>query len=81
LTSSLTIVVVVVLFFLGGETLRGFSFVMLVGILVGTYSSIFIAAPLVIVWEEWKAKKAAAKKPEAAPAPTKPGKAATAKAR
>jgi preprotein translocase subunit SecF len=81
LTSGLTFIVVVVLFFLGGETLRGFSFVMLIGIIVGTYSSIFIAAPLVIVWEEWKTKKAAAKKPEATPAPTKPGKAATAKAR
>lgn len=81
LTSGLTFLVVLALFFLGGEVLRGFSFVMLIGIIVGTYSSIFIAAPLVIVWEEWKARKAAAKKPDAAPAPTKPGKAATAKAR
>jgi preprotein translocase subunit SecF len=81
LTSGLTFLVVVVLFFLGGATLRGFSFVMLVGIIVGTYSSIFIAAPLVIVWEEWKQKRAAAAKPASAPAPTKPGKAATAKAR
>jgi preprotein translocase subunit SecF len=79
LTSLLTFVVVVVLFFLGGEVLRGFSFVMIVGIIVGTYSSIFIAAPLVIVWEEWKQKRAAAK-PASAPAPVKPGKAA-AKAR
>ena len=79
LTSLLTFVVVVVLFFLGGEVLRGFSFVMIVGIIVGTYSSIFVAAPLVIVWEEWKQKRAAAK-PSAAPAPSKPGKAA-AKAR
>jgi preprotein translocase subunit SecF len=78
LTSLLTFVVVVVLFFLGGEVLRGFSFVMIVGIIVGTYSSIFVAAPLVIVWEEWKQKRAAAK--PAAPAPAKPGKAA-AKAR
>ncbi len=74
LTSLLTFVVVVVLFFLGGEVLRGFSFVMIIGIIVGTYSSIFIAAPLVIVWEEWKMKRAAAK-PSAAPAPVKAGKA------
>ena len=78
LTSLLTFVVVVVLFFLGGEVLRGFSFVMIIGIIVGTYSSIFIAAPLVIVWEEWRQKRAA-QKSAGAPAPTKPGK--TAKAR
>lgn len=48
LTSLLTFLVVVVLFFLGGEVLRGFSFVMIIGIIVGTYSSIFVAAPLVL---------------------------------
>jgi preprotein translocase subunit SecF len=80
LTSVLTFIVVVVLFFLGGEVLRGFSFVMIIGIVVGTYSSIFIAAPLVIVWEEWKQKRAE-KKSRPAPAPTKGGKASAAKAR
>jgi preprotein translocase subunit SecF len=80
LTSVLTFMVVVVLFFLGGEVLRGFSFVMIVGIIVGTYSSIFIAAPLVVVWEDWKQKRAT-QKPASAPVPTKPGKAAAAKAR
>jgi preprotein translocase subunit SecF len=81
LTSVLTFVVVVVLFFLGGEVLRGFSFVMMVGIIVGTYSSIFIAAPLVVVWEEWKQKRAALK-PQTTPAPpAKGGKAASLKAR
>ncbi len=70
LTSGLTFLVVVALFFLGGEVLRPFSFVMLIGIIVGTYSSIFIAAPLVIVWEEWKQKRAVARKP--APEPKKP---------
>jgi preprotein translocase subunit SecF len=79
LTSLLTFLVVVVLFFLGGAVLRGFSFVMIIGIIVGTYSSIFVAAPLVIVWEEWKMKRANAK-PASAPAPAKSGKAA-AKAR
>jgi preprotein translocase subunit SecF len=68
----------VALFFLGGEVLRPFSFVMLIGIIVGTYSSIFIAAPLVIVWEEWKQKRAAVKKP--APA-SEAKKASPAKAR
>ncbi|HEY3348904.1 MAG TPA: protein translocase subunit SecF [Thermoanaerobaculia bacterium] len=71
LTSLLTFLVVVVLFFLGGEVLRGFSFVMIIGIIVGTYSSIFIAAPLVIVWEEWRQKRAAAKGASAPAAPVK----------
>ena len=81
LTSLLTFLVVVVLFFLGGEVLRGFSFVMIIGIIVGTYSSIFIAAPIMIVWEEWKAKRAAAKSSAApaTPAPVKGGKAAKAR--
>ena len=80
LTAVLTFVVVVVLFFMGGETLRPFSFVMIAGIIIGTYSSIFIAAPLVIVWEEWKQKRAA-KKPAPAPATPTGKKAASAKAR
>jgi preprotein translocase subunit SecF len=79
LTSGLTFLVVVALFFLGGEVLRPFSFVMLIGIIIGTYSSIFIAAPLVVVWEDWKAKRSP-KKPAPAPVPNGKGKAA-AKAR
>jgi len=81
LTSGLTFLVVIVLFFMGGEVLRPFSFVMLAGIVVGTYSSIFIAAPLVVVWEEWNQKRAAAKKPAPAPAAPSGKKAAAAKAR
>jgi preprotein translocase subunit SecF len=69
LTSGLTFLVVVALFFLGGEVLRPFSFVMLVGIIIGTYSSIFIAAPLVIVWEDWKAKRSPKKPAGEAAAP------------
>ncbi|MEO6325076.1 MAG: protein translocase subunit SecF [Thermoanaerobaculia bacterium] len=57
LTSGLTFLVVVALFALGGEVLRGFALVMLIGIIVGTYSSIFVAAPLVVLWEEAKARK------------------------
>ncbi|BDD05982.1 protein translocase subunit SecDF [Aureibacter tunicatorum] len=48
ITSFTTFIVVLVLFLFGGEVLRGFSFAMLIGILVGTYSSIFIATPVVI---------------------------------
>ena len=53
LTSGLTFATVLSLFFLGGEVLRGFSFALVVGILVGTYSSIAIAAPIVVVWQQW----------------------------
>ncbi len=53
LTSGLTFVTVLCLFFLGGEVLRGFSFALVVGILIGTYSSIAIAAPIVVIWQQW----------------------------
>ena len=50
--SSLTVfIVVVVLFFLGGEVIHDFAFILLIGVFVGTYSSIFIATPIVLVWE------------------------------
>ena len=48
ITSGTVLMVVVVLFFFGGEVLRGFSFALIVGVVIGTYSSIFIASPLVI---------------------------------
>lgn len=48
ITSSTTLLVVVVLFILGGEVLRGFAFALMIGILVGTYSSIFVASPVVV---------------------------------
>ncbi|MBX2842235.1 MAG: protein translocase subunit SecDF [Flammeovirgaceae bacterium] len=47
ITSVTTLLVVIILFLFGGEVLRGFSFALLVGILVGTYSSIFVATPIV----------------------------------
>ena len=48
MTSFTTLLVVLVLFIFGGEAIRGFSFALLVGIVVGTYSSIFIASPIVV---------------------------------
>lgn len=48
ITSGTTLIVVVVLFVFGGEVLRGFSFALLIGILVGTFSSIYIATPIVV---------------------------------
>lgn len=56
ITSLTTLLAVLALFFLGGEATRGFAFAMIVGVLVGTYSSIFIAAPLVVQWEGLRAR-------------------------
>lgn len=53
LTSGLTFLTVLSLFVFGGEVLRGFAFALVVGILIGTYSSIAIASPIVVVWQEW----------------------------
>ena len=51
ITAGTTLMVVIALFFLGGEVIHDFAFTLLVGICIGTYSSIFIASPLLIVWE------------------------------
>lgn len=48
ITSATTMIVVLILLIFGGEVLRGFSFALLIGILVGTYSSVFIATPTVV---------------------------------
>jgi preprotein translocase subunit SecF len=58
LTSGLTFLTVLVLFLIGGQVLRSFSFALVVGILVGTYSSFGIAAPLVVAWNQWKGQGA-----------------------
>jgi preprotein translocase subunit SecF len=60
LTSGLTFLTVLVLFLMGGQVLRAFSFALVVGIVVGTYSSFGIAAPLVVWWHRWKDQQAAA---------------------
>lgn len=51
LTSLTTMIVVVALFFLGGEVIHDFAFALLVGVVVGTYSSIFVASPVLIFWQ------------------------------
>ena len=51
LTSATTLIVVVALFILGGGVIHDFAFAMLVGICVGTYSSIFVASPIILAWE------------------------------
>lgn len=47
-TSTTTLIVVTILFIFGGEVLRGFSFALIIGVLIGTYSSVFVASPIVV---------------------------------
>ena len=57
LTSGLTFLTVLSLFVFGGEVLRGFSFALVVGILIGTYSSIAVAAPMLVAYQDWRARR------------------------
>ena len=57
LTSGLTFLTVLSLYIFGGQVLKGFSFALVVGILIGTYSSIAVAAPMLVAWQEWRARK------------------------
>ncbi len=54
ITSLTTLAVILSLYFLGGEVIRTFAFVLMVGVIVGTYSSIFIASPILIDWPSKK---------------------------
>ncbi len=55
-TSFTTLMVVVILFLFGGEGIKAFSTTLLIGVLVGTYSSIFIASPVLVAYRNWKIK-------------------------
>jgi preprotein translocase subunit SecF len=57
LSSGLTFLTVLSLFVFGGEVLHGFSFALVIGILIGTYSSIAVAAPMLVAWQDWRAKQ------------------------
>jgi preprotein translocase subunit SecF len=57
LSSGLTFLTVLSLYLFGGEVLHGFSFALVVGILIGTYSSIAVAAPMLVAWQDWRAKQ------------------------
>ena len=58
LTSGTTLIVITALFVLGGGVIHDFAFALLVGVLVGTYSSIFVASPILLIWEGKFGKKA-----------------------
>ena len=75
LTSGATMLVVVALFFLGGEVLNTFALTLIIGIIIGTYSSIYVAAPIVVIWKQWLGRRKLVPVPAAkpvAPAPANP---------
>ncbi len=61
ITSLTTLLVIIALLIWGGDVMRGFSFTLLVGVLVGTYSSIFIASPVLVEFAHYKRNKEAKK--------------------
>jgi len=58
LTSTTTLIVVLCLYFLGGAVINSFAYVMMVGVIVGTYSSIYIASPVLVIWHQISPAKA-----------------------
>jgi preprotein translocase subunit SecF len=59
ISSGTTFLTVLGLFLFGGEVLRGFGFTMVVGIIIGTYSTIYIAAPIVVWWDSYRRRQRA----------------------
>jgi preprotein translocase subunit SecF len=57
ITSMTTLVVVLCLAILGGPVIRDFALTLLVGVIVGTYSSIFVASPVLVEWEQWRTQR------------------------
>jgi preprotein translocase subunit SecF len=57
LTAGLTFLTVLALYLFGGEVLHAFSFALVIGILIGTYSSIAIAAPILVAYQDWRSKQ------------------------
>lgn len=53
-TSLTTVFVLIAIFFFGGETLKYFALALIIGIVVGTYSSLFLASPLLVSWLAWR---------------------------
>ena len=67
LTAGATMLVVVALFFFGGEVLHTFALTLMIGIVVGTYSSIYVAAAIVVIWRDFQSRGKLAVVPAAAP--------------
>jgi preprotein translocase subunit SecF len=56
ITNGTAFLTVLALVLFGGEVLRSFSWALLIGIIVGTYSTIYVASPVMLWWEAWKAR-------------------------
>jgi preprotein translocase subunit SecF len=69
LTSGLTLLTALALFVFGGQVLNGFAFALVCGIVVGTYSSVFVASPILVFWHNFLEGR---KNPTAAPPPSPP---------
>src|SRR5687768_1011437 len=63
LTGGTTIMAGIALMVWGGDVLRGFAFILTVGVIVGTYSSIYVASPFALLWEQMFGHRARAKRP------------------
>ena len=77
LTSGATMLVVLALFVLGGEVLNTFALTLIIGIIIGTYSSIYVASPIIVIWKQFAQRKAAvvpasAVRPSSAPSSPTP---------
>jgi preprotein translocase subunit SecF len=83
LTAGLTFLTVLALYLFGGEVLNGFSFALVIGILIGTYSSIAIAAPILVAYQDWRSDQGKRQAVAAGDGKRTPGKTAnsTAKSR
>lgn len=71
LTSGLTFLTVLSLYVFGGEVLRGFSLALVIGILIGTYSSIAVAAPMLVAYQDWRSRRGGSARSATLPAPRK----------
>jgi preprotein translocase subunit SecF len=63
LTAGPTLLACLALYFLGGEVLNGIAFALFVGIIVGTYSSIFVASALLVMWQQFREARTPARSP------------------
>jgi preprotein translocase subunit SecF len=72
ITGGTTMLSVIALYLFGGEVLKGFAFTMIIGIITGTYSSVFIAAAIVVIWQGWRKPKTAPTTPATVASTTAP---------
>jgi preprotein translocase subunit SecF len=72
MTSGLTFLTIIALFLFGGRVLHAFSFALVCGVIVGTYSSVFIASPIVLFWHNYTDQRKKPRAPVVAASPSQP---------